>query len=635
MTASPQLTKEVWRKIVFSFMTSEQIEQLAQQKKLDLAVDLKEIGLFRALISVVDETYNLSIYTQAKAPGGAPKAAPAASPEATLGAVPSAATPPVTAPPAAVPPAPSPSAQTAQAPAGEPGGSTGAPAAPRSAVAAALQALKDSKQAAAPKVETSQAPAAPVAAAAREQAPAVPEPVAPTALPRVVAAEAPAAPAEAEGPPTPPSKPAPPAPPSTPPPISSAAPPAPPTPPAQAAPEVSAPAPAAPVVAVTGLMPGQALGPPVPATHPYRDSDVQIDELLSILLDKGGSDLHLHEQKQPLIRADGRLIIAHEKAIDSYNMMAMIESVTDEKERALLFARHDLDTSYNLKALSRFRVNILNDTRGWGMVLRVIPFKIPNWKDLGVPESARNMAFKPHGLFLVTGPTGSGKSTTLASLIHDVNQTQYKHIVTVEDPIEFVHNDAKSCITQREVGVDTPSFARGVVDVLRQDPDLILVGEMRDLETMSNALLAAESGRLVMATLHTTSCAQTIERIINVFPEEAQSVARTQLSNSIVGILSQALLPKKGGGRIAAFEIMIATESIRNLLRENKPQMLQTAIETGAKFGMKSLDQHLLELVEGGMVQFEDAYAKCQNTKNFKALEAKLKGVPVAALADE
>ncbi|MBI2943874.1 MAG: PilT/PilU family type 4a pilus ATPase [Candidatus Wallbacteria bacterium] len=597
MTASPQLTKEVWRKIVFSFMTSEQIEQLAQQKKLDLPIDLKEIGQFRAMISVVDETYNLSIYTLAKAPGPAPKAAPAAGP----GAVPAA-----VAPPAAAPPAPSPASQAAQAPTGEPG--AGAPASTKSAVAAAVQALKDSKQAAAPRVETPEAPAAP------------------------------AAPAQAESRPSPPSKPAPPAPTSPPPPLSSAAPSAPPTPPAQAAPEVPVPAPApqaASVVAVAGLMPGQVLGPPVPATHPYRDSDVRIDELLSVLLDKGGSDLHLHEQKQPLIRADGRLIIAHEKAIDSYNMMAMIENVTDEKERALLFARHDLDTSYNLKALSRFRVNILNDTRGWGMVLRVIPFKIPNWKDLGVPESARNMAFKPHGLFLVTGPTGSGKSTTLASLIHDVNQTQYKHIVTVEDPIEFVHNDAKSCITQREVGVDTPSFARGVVDVLRQDPDLILVGEMRDLETMSNALLAAESGRLVMATLHTTSCAQTIERIINVFPEEAQSVARTQLSNSIVGILSQALLPKKGGGRIAAFEIMIATESIRNLLRENKPQMLQTAIETGAKFGMKSLDQHLLELVEGGMVQFEDAYAKCQNTKNFKALEAKLKGVPVAALADE
>ncbi|MBI3890192.1 MAG: PilT/PilU family type 4a pilus ATPase [Candidatus Wallbacteria bacterium] len=513
LTASSVLTKDVWRKLVFSFITSEQIETLAQLKKLDLAVDLKEIGQFRALVSVVDETYNLSIYAQGRVPAAVAAVAPAVAPAEP-------------APPSQPPPAPSAST---------------APAAPA-------------------------APVTPQAAAS------------PAPAPVVVAA---------------------------------------------------------PAIQVPGLMPGQVLGLPVPASHPYREGDVSVDELLAILLDKGGSDLHLHERKQPLIRTDGRLIIAHEKPIDDYNMMAIIEHVTNETERALLFARDDLDTAYNMKALSRFRVNILRDTRGWGMVLRVIPFKIPVWKDLGVPESAHSLVFKPHGLFLVTGPTGSGKSTTLASLIHDVNQTHYKHIVTIEDPIEFVHNDIKCCVTQREVGVDTPSFARGVVDVLRQDPDLILVGEMRDLETMANALLAAESGRLVLATLHTTSCAQTIERIINVFPEEAQNVARSQLANSIVGILSQSLLPKKGGGRIAAFEVMIATESVRNLLRENKPQMLQTSIETGAKFGMRSLDQHLLELVEGGQVAFEDAYAKCQNTKNFKALEAKLKGVPVAALAEE
>ncbi len=573
------MTKEVWRKLVFSFMSSEQIESLAQKKELDLPVTFADVGDFRAKVSVEGQNFVLSIFNSSN--GSTEPAQPAKKL----------------------------SAADLLAGAGrrktesKPGGSAPAPAAPTPAAEPSPEAPQAQEQAPTPATvephATTRAAAEPEAQVGpaepppAEIVPPEPEPVSETAAPPPQAAPPRPEPAQPE--------------------------------PVQPPPAAAAP-PAAPATSEESEPAEMVVKATAEKTHPYREGDVTIDELLAILLDKGGSDLHLHERKKPLLRVDGRLVLGHETEVDKYNLMAMIENVTNGEELAAFLDRFDLDTAYNLKELSRFRVNIFRDTRGFGMVLRVIPFRIPDWKDLGVPEAARALIYRPHGLFLVTGPTGSGKSTTLASLIHDVNQSQYKHIITIEDPIEFVHQDRKCAVTQREVGVDTHSFADGVVDVLRQDPDLILVGEMRDLDTMSNALLAAEAGRLVLATLHTTSASQTVERIINVFPEDHQGVARTQLAHSVVGILSQTLLPKKGGGRIAAFEVMITTESIRNLIKENKPQMLQTSIETGAKFGMKSLDQHLIELVEAGFVEFEDAYSKCQNTKNFKSLEARLKG---------
>ena len=392
--------------------------------------------------------------------------------------------------------------------------------------------------------------------------------------------------------------------------------------PAPAAPP-AAPAPAAPA-GNAAMLRAFVKAPPRPT---LPDALEFLEELMGALLEGGGSDIHLKQGRLPILRLDGELTKYGTRLLTPEVLWSFVNIIAkEEAERDLLATNLQLDSAYAFKDRARFRSNMYNDVGGLGMALRIIPSKIPKWEDLGVPKQARDLVYRPHGLILVTGPTGSGKTTTLASLIRDINEKEYKHIITIEDPIEFMFPDDRSSVTQREVGVDTPSFAIGVVDALRQDPDVILVGELRDIETMSAAFVAAEAGKLVLATCHTTSAYQTIERILNAFPAEQQPQVRFQLAATLNGIISQSLLPKKGGGRVAAIELMIANDAIRASIRDAKPQMVQGAIETGAAVGMRTLDQHLAELLENGKVTYEHAFEKCQNPANFGKLEAKFRG---------
>jgi twitching motility protein PilT len=278
----------------------------------------------------------------------------------------------------------------------------------------------------------------------------------------------------------------------------------------------------------------------------------------------------------------------------------------------------ELDMSYSVPGLSRFRVNIFRQQGHIGAVLRVIPFNIRSTDELGMPPIVKELATRPRGLILVTGPTGSGKSTSLAAMIDYINERKPAHIITIEDPIEYVHRDKMCEINQREVGVDTHTFAAALKHVMRQNPDVILVGEMRDLETIKLAITAAETGHLVFATLHTTDAPQTIDRIIDVFEPEAQQQIRLQLSVVLLAVISQTLLIKRSGdGRAAAFEVMVCTPAIRTLIREGKTHQIYTDIQTGQQFGMQTLDSSLLKLVEGGLVDFEDALAKTSNPAEF------------------
>lgn len=364
--------------------------------------------------------------------------------------------------------------------------------------------------------------------------------------------------------------------------------------------------------------------PPRPVPHPGATS--LLHELMGMLLDQSGSDIHLKQGRTPCIRIHGHLTMVKPEPLTYGLLWGMAEEIAGEKMMPKLIKDLQLDFAYRFKEICRFRANLYWDLNGLGIVLRIIPFKIPNWRALGVPEVVRKLAFKEHGLLLVTGPTGSGKSTTLAALLDDINQTEYKHIITLEEPIEFVHKDSRCSVVQREVPTDTPTFSAGVIDAMRQDPDVILVGEMRGYETMSNALMAAEAGRLVFATLHTTSAAQTVERILNVFPEESQSSARYQLAQNLIGIVCQALMPKMGGGRIAGYEILVANTGIRAALRENKAYAIQSMLETGKQEGMQTLDQHLIDLMEERKISFETAYSYCQDPTRFQKLEAQYGG---------
>ncbi|MBI4859337.1 MAG: PilT/PilU family type 4a pilus ATPase, partial [Candidatus Riflebacteria bacterium] len=351
-----------------------------------------------------------------------------------------------------------------------------------------------------------------------------------------------------------------------------------------------------------------------------------LEQLMGTLLDRNGSDIHLKQGRRPVLRLDGELTNQDIPPLSGEMMWSLVQLIASPHECDQFEEQMQLDTAYAYKDRARFRTNIYLDQLGISIALRLIPSRIPTWQDVGLPKQGRDLVFKGHGLFLVTGPTGSGKTTTIAALIREINEREYKHVVTIEDPIEFMYKDDKCTITQREVPVDTPSFAAGVLDALRQDPDIILVGEMRNLETMATTLLAAEAGKLVMATVHTTSAYQTVERILNAFPAEQQGQVRFQLAATLVGIVSQVLVPKRGGGRSAAFELMVANEAIRASIRDAKPYLIQNAIETGAALGMRSLDQALVELLDNGAISYESAFEKCQNPANFQKLEAKYKG---------
>ena len=344
---------------------------------------------------------------------------------------------------------------------------------------------------------------------------------------------------------------------------------------------------------------------------------MDITELLAFSAKQGASDLHLSAGLPPMIRVDGDVRRINLPALDHKQVHALIYDIMNDKQRKDFEEFLETDFSFEVPGVARFRVNAFNQNRGSGAVFRTIPSKVLSMEDLGMGEIFRKISDVPRGLVLVTGPTGSGKSTTLAAMLDYINSNKYHHILTVEDPIEFVHESKKCLVNQREVHRDTHGFSEALRSALREDPDIILVGEMRDLETIRLALTAAETGHLVFGTLHTTSAAKTIDRVVDVFPAEEKSMVRSMLSESLQSVISQTLLKKIGGGRVAAHEIMIGTPAIRNLIREDKVAQMYSAIQTGGSLGMQTLDSCLKTLVTKGIVSREAAREKAKTPENF------------------
>ncbi len=344
---------------------------------------------------------------------------------------------------------------------------------------------------------------------------------------------------------------------------------------------------------------------------------MDITELLAFGVKNGASDLHLSAGEPPMIRVDGDIRRINVPALDHKTVQALVYDIMNDKQRKDYEEFFETDFSFEIPGLARFRVNAFNQNRGAGAVFRTIPSKILSLEELGAPSIFKEIAKQPRGLVLVTGPTGSGKSTTLAGIINEKNETTYEHILTIEDPIEFVHASKKCLINQREVHRDTLGFAEALRSALREDPDVILVGEMRDPETIGLALTAAETGHLVFGTLHTSSAAKTIDRIIDVFPGSEKEMVRSMLSESLQAVITQTLMKKIGGGRIAAHEILIGTSAIRNLIREAKVPQMYSIMQTSQAMGMQTLDQCLQELVSKGLVAKQDAKLKAVNKTMF------------------
>ncbi len=329
---------------------------------------------------------------------------------------------------------------------------------------------------------------------------------------------------------------------------------------------------------------------------------LHIDRMLETCIRRGASDIHLSVGRPPVLRLHGRLRQLETKVLEPEDCVALMKSITPDRNQQELQEEGGTDFGFAFGNQGRFRVSIFRQKGNISIVLRLIPTRYLSFEEIGLPPITRALCRRPRGLFLVTGPTGSGKTTTLASMINYINDELDRHIVTVEDPIEYYHSHKKSIINQREVGNDVPSFAEALRRVLRSDPDVILVGEMRDLETISNAILAAETGHLVFSTLHTTGCQGTVNRIIDAFPHEQQDQIRVQLSTSLIAILSQALMPRKPSGMVAAYEFLVVTPAIANLIRENKTFRIDSAIQTGKKYGMQLLDDHLWQLYDRGQI---------------------------------
>src|SRR3954453_10204363 len=403
---------------------------------------------------------------------------------------------------------------------------------------------------------------------------------------------------------------------------------------APTAPVVSAPAPVAPSVPEQPVAPVTEAAQPVTAASPdaaytrsalEEDSELEaglLTELLIEVLDRNASDLHLTAGARPTIRMNGSLEQREARPIRPPPVIQrMMYAVLTQKQREKFEEVLELDFAYAVPGKARFRVNLYRQRDAVGAAFRLIPYKIKPLEDLGVPPSVANFSMLPRGFVLVTGPTGSGKSTTLASLVDLANRNRRDHIMTVEDPIEFLHRHKSSLVNQREVGEDTWSFQNALKHVLRQDPDIILVGEMRDLETISVALTAAETGHLVFATLHTQDAAQTIDRVIDVFPPHQQQQIRVQLAGALQGVVCQTLAKTAdGNGRAAATEVLVATPAVRNLIREGKTHQIYSTLQAGARHGMHTMDQHISELVKSGRITYETGLEKCHHLEDFQRL---------------
>ncbi len=350
---------------------------------------------------------------------------------------------------------------------------------------------------------------------------------------------------------------------------------------------------------------------------------VSLDDLLCQLVEFKASDLHLTAASQPIMRVHGELVRMPYPVLRPQHILDIMYAIITDNQMTEYERHHELDFAYSIPGVSRFRVNVYRQRGSVGAVFRVIPTDIPTLEKLKMPEVVRELTNRPRGLVLVTGPTGSGKSTTLAAMINEINTTRAVHIMTMEDPIEFLHSHKMGEVNQREIGSDTESFGQALKHALRQDPDVILIGEMRDLETISAAVTAAETGHLVFGTLHTTSASQTIDRIIDVFPPHQQEQVRSQLAIVLEGILTQTLLPNiDGKGRSCAQEILIGTPAVRNLIREGKAHQISSVMQAGAKYGMQTLDSALLALVKAQKVSLEEALLKASNIEDFRSLMA-------------
>jgi len=351
---------------------------------------------------------------------------------------------------------------------------------------------------------------------------------------------------------------------------------------------------------------------------------LEMSDLLELVVEEGASDLHIEVASPPMLRLNGSLAPIDAPLLTPEDTERMIKAVASDVHQQKIREEGGVDFGFAFGDKARFRVSCFKQKGHYGMVLRQIPNDLMGLDEIGLPPSIKDILFRPRGLVLVTGPTGSGKSTTLASMVNVINDERDCHIITVEDPIEFYHNHKRSMVIQREVGVDVPSFSEALVRALRQDPDVILVGEMRDLETMEAAVTAAETGHLVFATLHTTGAARTVDRIVDAFPTNQQEQIRTQLASSLLAVISQVLLPRSDRpGRVAAFEIMVSTPSIQALIRDNKTFRITSDIQTGAKYGMNTLDAHLLDLYQAGVISYGEMIIKAQDAQ---ALIQKLEG---------
>jgi twitching motility protein PilT len=351
--------------------------------------------------------------------------------------------------------------------------------------------------------------------------------------------------------------------------------------------------------------------------------ETHVDDLLRVVVEKGASDLHLCVGVPPIIRIDGQLLPLNYERVGPTECQRMMYDVLSDEQIQRFEAQLELDFSYSLGRVARFRVNIYRDRGAAAGAFRLIPAKVPTIRELGLPIILEDLTRRPRGMIIVTGPTGSGKSTTLAAMINQINNERSLHVITIEDPIEYLHQHKYCVINQRELGQDTHEFANALRAALREDPDVILVGEMRDLDTMSNAIRAAETGHLVLSTLHTNSAAQTVDRLVDSFPANQQDQIRLMLSNSLEAVLCQQLLPRAGmPGRVAVMEVMIATPAIRNLIREAKSHQITSIIQTSANVGMQTMDQHLRELYQRGIINYDDAMMRAMNAEELKKMMA-------------